>query len=356
MEFSKSKKNFVIIDGYGFVFRAFFSLKDLKTPEGLPIGAVYGFINMVLKLYSSLKIDYIILVFDSGKKSFRSDIYPEYKANRSAAPDDLIPQFSIIREATSALNIKFIEIDGFEADDLIGAYAKKASEEDFFVTVVTSDKDLMQLVKDESVQVYDPIKNKSIKEADVFERYGVKPLQIVDYLAICGDASDNIPGVAGIGEKGAVELLSKFETLEEIYENLESIEKPKLKNSLIKSRENAILSKRLSSLDFNAPTESVEKFLKTDFNKNDLYDFLKKYSLNSIIAKTLPDFLASQQDLFEFPISTPTELGETPSFKKLSPEDLFSTLKDSPEIVCDLQEDKIILTAGGISYIIECEA
>ena len=162
MENIKSKKNVVIIDGYGFVFRAFFSLKDLKTQDGTPIGAVYGFINMVSRLYSTLAIDYLILVFDSGAKSFRSDLYPEYKANRSAVPEDLKPQFAIIREAANAMNIKYSEVKGFEADDVIATYSKLCLE-DYQTTIVTSDKDLMQLANDGLTQIFDPMKYKFIK-------------------------------------------------------------------------------------------------------------------------------------------------------------------------------------------------
>ena len=297
MENIKSKKNVVIIDGYGFVFRAFFSLKDLKTQDGTPIGAVYGFINMVSRLYSTLAIDYLILVFDSGAKSFRSDLYPEYKANRSAVPEDLKPQFAIIREAANAMNIKYSEVKGFEADDVIATYSKLCLE-DYQTTIVTSDKDLMQLANDGLTQIFDPMKYKFIKEGDVLEKFGVKASQIVDYLAIVGDSSDNIPGVAGIGEKGAVELLSAFETLEDIYENLESVAKPKLKNALEKSKEMAFLSKQLASLKFDVTVEDVKHFERKSFDKPTLFAFLKKYNLHSIIAKLLPDYNDSQPDLF----------------------------------------------------------
>ena len=319
MENGKVKKNVVIIDGYGFVFRAFFSLKDLKTPEGLPIGAVYGFINMILKLYSTFEIDYIILVFDSGKKSFRSTIYPEYKATRSATPDDLIPQFAIIREAAEALNLKYMEAVGYEADDIIATYTKLCFE-DYNTIVVSSDKDLLQLAFDGNVQIFDPMKSKFLKEADVKEKFGVKASQIVDYLAIVGDASDNIPGVAGIGEKGAVELLSVFENLEIIYENLEKVSKPKLKNALEKSKENAFLSKKLATLKFDVEVDSVQDFEKKPFDKTILFEFLKKYSLNSIIAKLLPNYHHNQGDLFASEVIP--EKNET----KLNTEEEFQTI------------------------------
>lgn len=296
MENIKSKKNVVIIDGYGLIFRAFFSLKDFKTKEGLPIGAVYGFINMLLKLYSTLKTDYSILVFDSGKKTFRSEIYPEYKANRQKTPEDLKPQFAIVREAADAMNIKYVEVPGFEADDIIATYSKLCLERGFYTTIVTSDKDLMQLIQNDITCLFDPMKSKFLTEKDVEARFLIKPDRMSDFLAIVGDISDNIPGVPGIGVKGAAVLLSKYRNLEEIYENIEKIGNPKVQSSLLKHKELAFLSKQLTSLKFDVNLEDVECFKKNSHEGPKFIEFLKKYSLNSYF-KT-PSVSTMQAELF----------------------------------------------------------
>lgn len=295
----KSKNNVVIIDGYGFIFRAFFSLRDFKTSSNQPIGAVYGFINMLLKVLNTFSPQYVIVVFDSGKKSFRSDIYPDYKANRKEAPEDLKPQFNIVREAVKAFNIKYTEVNGFEADDLIATYSRLCKQKDMHTIVISSDKDLMQLAEDGVVDFYDPMKNKFIKEKDVELKFGVKPSQIVDFLSIVGDASDNIPGIAGIGEKGAVELLSEYSTLENIYQNLDNISKKRLKNALEQFKENAFLSQKLATLKFDIEVENVEDFKVINHNKDDLFNFLNQYELKSLIAKLLPNYNVKQAGLFD---------------------------------------------------------
>jgi DNA polymerase-1 len=297
----RGKKNVVIIDGYGFVFRAFFSLSDFKTSKGEPVGAVYGFINMILKVLNSLQPDYLIVVFDSGKKTFRSDIYQEYKAHRKEAPEDLKPQFVVVREAVKAMNIGFAQTDGFEADDVIATYSNIAQNSNFKCIIVSSDKDLMQLTKDGVVEFYDPMKGKFLKEADVEAKFGVKPHQVRDFLSILGDASDNIPGIKGIGEKGAGELLQTFLTLENIYSNLEKISKPRLKKLLEEGREMAFLSQKLASLHFDVDVPPIEDFKLKPFDRGILYDFLSRYELNSIIAKLVPEYNKAQVDLFEMP-------------------------------------------------------
>jgi DNA polymerase I len=295
----KSKGNVVIIDGYGFIFRAFFSLRDFKTSKNEPIGAVYGFINMLLKVINTFDPKYIIVIFDSGKKSFRSDIYPEYKAHRKEAPDDLKPQFSIVRDAVKAFNINYAEVEGFEADDLIATYAQFCKRNEMKSIIISSDKDLMQLAEDGIIEFYDPMKAKFITEKDINLKFGVKAKQIVDFLAIVGDSSDNIPGVAGIGEKGASELLNTYSNVEDIYNNLENITKSRLKNALEKFKENAFLSKTLATLKFDVNVPSIEDFKFKNYKAEELFTFLNKYELKSLIAKLLPNYNISQVDLFE---------------------------------------------------------
>lgn len=279
----------LIIDGYGFLFRAFFSVENFKTTSGIPVGAVNGFIHMLLSITSRIKTNHLLVVFDSGKKSFRDEIYPQYKANRPPCPDDLKPQFQIMREAVKSLNIDYCEEEGYEADDIIASYAQKSHTDGYEAIIATSDKDLTQLLSIPSVKVYDTINKKFHTEESIKQKFGVKPSQISDFLAIVGDASDNIPGIAGIGIKGCAELLSTFKTMEDIYQNIASV-KPKLQNLLLKSKENAILSKKLSSLNFSAPTKNIDTFIKKNYNQKDVYDFLTKYELHTLKNKLVPNY------------------------------------------------------------------
>jgi DNA polymerase-1 len=347
----KSKKKVVIVDGYGFIFRAFFSLADFKTSKGEPVGAVYGFINMILKVLNSLNPEYLIVVFDSGKKTFRSDLYPEYKAHRKEAPDDLKPQFAIVREAVKAMNINFAQTDGFEADDIIATYSKIAEKEGFGCIIVSSDKDLMQLTKDEIIEFYDPMKGKFVKEADVEAKFGVKPLQVRDFLSILGDASDNIPGIKGIGEKGASELLREFNTLEGIYDNLEKITKPRLKKLLEEGREMAFLSQKLASLHFDVKVAPIEEFKLKPFNKSVLYDFLSRYELNSIIAKLVPEYSKAQIDLFDVkPNNEKEEILQITDTKNLK--DFLESIKGN-QVIFEAKDNDLMIVAEGDSALVK---
>jgi DNA polymerase-1 len=240
-------KNLVIIDGYGFIFRAFYSMPPLTTPIGSPIGAIYGFCSMLLRIINEMKFSHIVVALDSGSKTFRNELYPSYKANRSAPPDDLIPQFPIIRQAVETFNIVALEALGYEADDIIATLVRQAKEQHFKVTIVSSDKDLMQLI-DENIQMFDGIKNTNIREEEVFAKFGVKPSQVKDVLSLIGDSSDNIPGVHGIGAKGAAELINKFGNLDNLLNNLEQVSKPKHRETLTQNAEIAKLSHQLVSL------------------------------------------------------------------------------------------------------------
>ena len=215
----KNNRTTYIVDGYGFVFRAYYSMPPLTSPTGVPVGAVYGFINMMMKLLEQHKNDNVIIVLDSGNKNFRHTIYPEYKANRSEAPEDLKIQFPIIREAIAALNLTVFELENFEADDVIASIAKQLSLAQV-VKIISSDKDLMQLMS-QNIRFYDPVKQKEIDEACVKEKFGVQPEKIIDILSLVGDAADNIPGVMGIGIKTAIKLLNQFKSIEDIYKNIE---------------------------------------------------------------------------------------------------------------------------------------
>jgi DNA polymerase I len=245
-------KHVYLVDGSGYIFRAFHALPPLTRPDGTPVGAVLGFTNMLLKLLRETDADHIAVVFDASQRTFRNKIYADYKANRPDTPEDLVPQFKLVREATDAMNVARIEQVDYEADDLIAAYAKAAVKAGATVTVVSSDKDLMQLVSDK-VQLLDPIKNKPIGAAEVKEKFGVGPEQVIEVQALIGDSVDNVPGVPGIGVKGAAELIGVYGNLENLLKRAEEIKQPKRRQNLIEFAEQARLSKKLVTLDADVP-------------------------------------------------------------------------------------------------------
>jgi DNA polymerase-1 len=237
-----------LIDASGYIFRAYHALPPLTRADGTPTSAVLGFVNMILKLLETTDADHVAAVFDSARVSFRNEIYDQYKANRTDPPDDLVPQFALVREACDAFDLCRIEAPNFEADDLIATYAREAREAGAEVTIVSSDKDLMQLVRD-GVVMFDPIKERTIGDAEVQEKFGVLPDKVIDVQALCGDSIDNVPGVPGIGVKTAAELITQYGSLEALLERAHEIKQPKRRERLIEHRENAILSKRLVTLD-----------------------------------------------------------------------------------------------------------
>jgi DNA polymerase-1 len=284
------EKRLFLVDGYGFVFRAYHSMPPLTSPAGVPVGAVYGFTNMLLKLKNKVRTAnaeqaYIVCVFDAGKKTFRNEIYSEYKAHRPPAPDDLIPQFPIVREVAAALNIPTIELEGFEADDIIATYTKLAQEQGVHVTIVSGDKDLMQLVN-EDVKMYDSLRERIIGIDQVKEKFGVAPGKVLDLLSLMGDSSDNIPGVPSVGPKTAAELINTYGDLDAIYENIEKITKKKLKENLTNFKQDAYISRQLVSLKYDVAVESdIHKFAVQPDDINILAPFLEKYGFKSLLAK-----------------------------------------------------------------------
>ncbi|MCV3769392.1 MAG: DNA polymerase I, partial [Wolbachia pipientis] len=284
------EKVFTIIDGYGLLFRAYYVLRHLTTTNGTPVGAVYGFLNMLLKyiVYS----DYLTIALDFGRKSFRHGLYSEYKANRVTLPHDLIPQFTILREAVKAFNLSYEQIEGYEADDIIATLvAKYANRKDFKVIVVSSDKDLFQLLN-YNILIFDPIKNRYIDEKQIIEKFGVNPNRLLDLFSLIGDVSDNIPGVPGIGSKTAVKLLNEFDSLDNIIENIDNIKQTRIRNIFFKYKEKALISRKLLSLyekvDFQY---TITKYKICSPNMGRLLSFLKQYEFNSLIYKVENLFL-----------------------------------------------------------------
>jgi DNA polymerase I len=243
----------VLVDGSGYIFRAFFALPPLTAPDGSPVGAVYGFSNMLWKLIQDMGAgQQIAVVFDKGSRSFRNDLYDLYKANRAEPPDDLVPQFPLVREAAAAFSLPVLEAEGYEADDLIASYARTACAQGRDVMIVSSDKDLMQLVSN-GIEMWDPVKQKPIDRAEVEARFGVAPELVRDVLALAGDTSDNVPGVPGIGVKTAAQLINEFGSLEGLLENAHTIRQPKRRENLMEHAANARLSKELVTLCETAP-------------------------------------------------------------------------------------------------------
>lgn len=248
-----------LIDASGFIFRAFYAVRHLSNKSGLPTNAVFGFANMILKVLEDVRPTHIAVIYDTKHPSFRKEMYAEYKANRSAVPEELVPQFPYIKKFVKTLGLPAFEQEGFEADDLIATFAHQAadlSQEHPDVCIVSSDKDLMQLVTDK-IYLYDTMKDQRYYPQEVKEKLGVLPELVPDYLGIVGDTSDNIPGVKGIGPKGAVALLEQFGSMEGIYENIEAIKKEGQRKTLIDCKDQAILSKRLATVkrDMKIPTD-----------------------------------------------------------------------------------------------------
>ncbi|MEL3891738.1 DNA polymerase I [Ferrovibrio sp. MS7] len=254
-----------LVDGSGYIFRAYHALPPLtRKSDGMPIGAVSGFCNMLASLRERAEADgalsHMAVIFDAGRETFRNEIYPAYKANRSETPEDLIPQFAPIRDAVRAFSLACIEMEGFEADDLIATYARQAREQGMEVVVVSSDKDLMQLVRP-GVALYDPMKNRSIGAPEVMEKFGVAPDKVVDVQSLAGDSTDNVPGVPGIGIKTAAELINTYGDLDTLLARAAEIKQPKRRESLLSNAEKARISRQLVLLKDDVPVkETLDDF------------------------------------------------------------------------------------------------
>jgi DNA polymerase-1 len=298
----KKTDHFYLIDGSGYIFRAYYALPPLsRKSDGLPTGAVSGFCSMLFKLLEDSRSDdsihkptHFAVIFDSAKKNFRNDIYTEYKANRSETPEDLAPQFEYIRKAVKAFSLPSIELINYEADDLLATYAKLIVEAGAKVTVISSDKDLMQLVS-KKIRLYDPMKNKVLGENEVFEKFGVKPNQVIDVQSLAGDPSDNIPGVPGIGVKTAAELINKYKTLDTLLKNIDEIPQNKRRETLLTNKDKAILSKKLVTLKDDVPiNEKPEDFIMKNVDKEKLFKFLREMEFNRLLSQAISFYGESQ--------------------------------------------------------------
>ena len=278
-------KHVFLIDGSGFIFRAFHALPPMTRPDGTPVNAVYGFCSMLMKLLEDTDADHIAVVFDTSRKTFRSEIYPEYKAHRPPPPEELIPQFGLIRDAVRAFNLPCIELEGYEADDLIATYAKQAAAKGAEVTIVSSDKDLMQLV-DDHISMLDPMKLQTLGREEVEAKFGVPPEKVVDVQALAGDSTDNVPGVPGIGIKTASQLILEYGDLETLLAKADGIKQKKRRENLIEFAEQARISQKLVRLAQDAPVpEPLESFKLKQPDADTLLPFLEEQAFKSLTAR-----------------------------------------------------------------------
>ena len=297
---SKIKKtdHFYLIDGSGYIFRAYYALPPLtRKNDGLPTGAVSGFCSMLFKLLEDSKSDnnkqkptHFAVIFDSARKNFRNEIYSDYKANRSEAPDDLAPQFEYIRKSVMAFNLPSVDLANYEADDLIATYADQILQKGAKVTIVSSDKDLMQLYR-KDVRLYDPMKNKFIESEDIINKFGVDSKKVIDVQSLAGDSSDNVPGVPGIGVKTAAELINKYGTLEKLLDNAHKIKQNKRRETLLDNKDKAIISKKLVTLKKDVPVDrTIEEFKLQEIDKDKLYKFLREMEFNRLLSSAISTY------------------------------------------------------------------
>ena len=297
---SKIKKtdHFYLIDGSGYIFRAYYALPPLtRKSDGLPTGAVSGFCSMLFKLLEDSKSDsnsqkptHFAVIFDSARKNFRNEIYSDYKANRADAPDDLVPQFEYIRKSVMAFNLPSVDLVNYEADDLIATYAEQILQKGAKVTIVSSDKDLMQLYR-KDVRLYDPMKNKFIESEDIINKFGVDSKKVIDVQSLAGDSSDNVPGVPGIGVKTAAELINKYGTLEKLLDNAHEIKQNKRRETLLDNKDKAIISKKLVTLKKDVPVDrAIEEFKLQEIDKDKLYKFLREMELNRLLSSAISTY------------------------------------------------------------------
>ena len=304
--------HFYLIDGSGYIFRAYYALPPLtRKSDGLPTGAVSGFCSMLFKLLEDSKSSqnlqkptHFAVIFDSARKTFRNEIYADYKANRSEAPDDLAPQFEYIRKSVLAFNLPSVELINYEADDLIATYTNKILNEGAKVTIVSSDKDLMQLFK-KNVRIYDPMKNKFVTEEDVQNKFGVAPSKVIDVQALAGDSSDNVPGVPGIGVKTAAELINKYGNLEKLLTSANEIKQNKRRETLIENKDKAVISKKLVTLKNDAPVDrNLDEFKLKDIDKDKLYKFLREMEFNRLLSSAISAYGEPNFDIKKTDISS----------------------------------------------------
>ena len=278
----RKNKTIYLVDGSSYIHRAYHAIRHLANSKGLPTNAVLGFTKMILKLYEEKDPAFIAIVFDAKGPTFRHRLYKEYKATRPPMPEDLVVQLPFIKQIVQSLNIKMIEMEGFEADDIIGTLARMGEEQEYHVVMVTGDKDFRQLIS-KSVSMWDTMRDRFTDLKTFTKEYDLKPRQVIDFMGLAGDTSDNIPGVKGIGEKTAVDLIKEYETLESVYERLSEIKKKKLKENLEECKEDAYLSKKLVTIDRFVPIDtSIEELKAGEPKRAELSDIFRELEFRGL--------------------------------------------------------------------------
>ena len=281
----KKQNRLILIDGSGYIFRAYYALPPMSRADGTPVNAVFGFTNMLVKLIEDYSQEKLVVIFDAARENFRNKIYPAYKANRGETPEDLIPQFELIKNCVKAFNIPQLELEGYEADDIIATYTNLAQKNHIHSLIISSDKDLMQLVN-EKVEMLDPMKNKHIGVNEVIEKFGVEPEKVIQIQALTGDRVDNIPGAPGIGPKTALELIKEFGDIDSLIKNADRIKQEKRKNIIKNSEEDIRISLNLVRLDNNIDLplsiNEIKSFVELENNDNSIKNFLIEQGFRAI--------------------------------------------------------------------------
>ncbi len=274
-------KKLYLIDVSSMFFRAFYAIRPLTSPSGLPVNAIYGFLSMITKLMKEEKPEYMVFCYDRKEPSFRKEMYQDYKAHRSEMPEDLGKQIPYIKGLADILGIPSLEVPSFEADDIIGTLTKYGRRQGMEVIIVSGDKDFAQLIEDHVV-IFDTMKDVRYDAKLAFEKWGVRPDQFIDFLSIIGDTSDNIPGVKGIGEKGAIKLLEQYQHIEEIYEKIDKVEPKGIREKLIASKDNCLISKKLVTITTDIPIDdNLEVYKLKDWKKEELRTFLREMNFKT---------------------------------------------------------------------------
>lgn len=339
------QKQLYLIDGMSVVFRAYHAMSKsaLTTPSGMPSGAVFAFVNIITRLLDKQNPEHIACVFDRSEPTFRHEMYPEYKANRDEFPEELVPQLAIIKEFLDMIGMPRIEKAGFEADDIIGTLAKRASDDDYNVICLTNDKDYYQLVNSNTL-LYKPQKGDEFDIVDieaVKDKFGVAPEQVIDVLALMGDASDNVPGVKGVGEKTAIPMVQEFGSVEGIYENIEKISRKAVKTKLVSDKDKAFLSKQLVTIDTDVELEILHSDIKLNTPDYDRLDTLfKEMGFRTLREKWLSkagnDF-SNVETIADEP---------APVIKTIDNSDhnyqLISNKEDLDKLIADIPKDKLL--------------
>ncbi len=350
-------KPLLIIDGYGFIFRAYHVQPPLSSPSGIPVGAIYGFTSMLIKLINDFKPEHAVIVLDHGGKNFRHDLYKDYKANRPPLPDDLVAQLKLVKTAAQALNFTCLSKQGFEADDIIATLADRATVLKKSAMLISSDKDLMQLVN-EHVGMYDPAKSKYITDEDIFAKFGVGALKVREVQALMGDSSDNIPGVAGIGPKTAALLINQFGDLENVLASIDQVKNVRLQELLKTYREDALISWKLVGLNHNVDIDQdIENFHWNPPETEKISNFLNEHGFKSLNKRIENLFSVKIQEALE---NAPTHKQSKGSVVEVTKADqlklLINEVKISGQLAVNIQytqnSTSIVLSAGSDLYLV----